>query len=73
VTLSSHPGREFSGVVEVIGVITDFEQAPTDVPQPRFMRMRGAPMVGVVVRLQDAPEMLMPGMTAVAAIRGEGR
>ena len=73
VTLASHPGREFSGVVEAIGVTTDFEQAPADVPQPRFTRMRGAPMVGVVVRLLDAPETLMPGMTAVAAIRGEGR
>lgn len=73
ITLPSHPGREFSGVVEAIGIITDFEMAPADVPQPRFTRMRGAPMVGVVVRLQDAPETLMPGMTAVAAIRGEGR
>ncbi|MFO7541436.1 MAG: efflux RND transporter periplasmic adaptor subunit [Thiobacillus sp.] len=73
VTLPSHPGRVFSGVVETIGIITDFELAPADVPQPRSTRMRGAPMVGVVVRLQDAPETLMPGMTAVAAIRGEGR
>jgi multidrug resistance efflux pump len=73
VTLSSHPGREFSGTVDTIGVATDFEQAPADVPQPRFERMRGAPMVGVLVRLHDTPETLLPGLSAVVAIRGGDR
>lgn len=70
VTLQSFPGREFSGVVEQIGLTTDFEM-PTfdDIPQPRFARMRGAPVVGVLVRLLDPSAKLLPGLSAVVAIR----
>jgi membrane fusion protein, multidrug efflux system len=69
VTLRSVPGREFAGVVDRIAVATDLEMPAEDVPQPRFHRMRGAPVVGVRVRLHEPPEDLRPGMSAVVAIR----
>lgn len=77
VTLPSHAGREFAGVVESIGLTTDFEQPaanlpPINAPQPRIARMRVAPTVGVLVRLNDAPQLLLPGLSAVVAIRGDG-
>lgn len=72
VTLQSFPGREFTGVVERIGLTTDFEMPPSEVPQPRFARMRGAPVVGVGIRLQDPPEQLLPGLSAVVGIRKSG-
>lgn len=72
VTLQSFPGREFVGVVERIGLTTDFEMPPSEVPQPRFARMRGAPVVGVGIRLEDPPEQLLPGLSAVVGIRKSG-
>ena len=69
VTLPSHSGREFKGVVEAIGLTTDIEQPTANVPQPRAARMRGAPVVGVLVRLLDAPVTLLPGLSAAVAIR----
>lgn len=73
VTLPSHSGREFKGVVETIGLTTDVEQPSANVPQPRAARMRGAPVVGVLVRLTDAPLTLLPGLSAVVAIRDAKR
>ncbi len=71
VTLPSHPGQEFEGVVDAIGVATDFEQ-PTDiVPQPRASRMRGAPVISALVLLHDAPVTLLPGLSATVAILKE--
>ena len=72
VTLQSFPGREFAGVVEKIGLTTDFEMPQSDVPQPRFARMRGAPVVGVGIRLKDPPAQLLPGLSAVVGIRKSG-
>lgn len=72
VTLQSFPGREFAGVVERIGLTTDFEMPPSEVPQPRFARMRGAPVVGVGIRLADPPAQLLPGLSAVVGIRKSG-
>lgn len=69
VTLQSFPGREFNGVVEKIGLTTDFEMPPSEVPQPRFARMRGAPVVGVGIRIEDPPAQLLPGLSAVVGIR----
>jgi multidrug resistance efflux pump len=69
VTLPSHPNREFPGVVETIGLTTDFEMPPPDMPQPRSLRMRGAPVVGVLVRLREAPKVMLPGLSAVVAVR----
>ena len=73
VTLPSHSGREFKGVVETVGLTTDVEQPTANVPQPRYARMRGAPVVGVLVRLQDAPATLLPGLSAAVAIRSTER
>lgn len=72
VTLQSFPGREFTGVVERIGLTTDFEMPASVVPEPRFARMRGAPVVGVAIRLQDPPAQLLPGLSAVVGIRKSG-
>jgi len=69
VTLRSLPDRELHGVVEKIGLATDFEMPSSEVPQPRFSRMSGTPVVGIRVRLEDAPEDLVPGLSAVVAIR----
>lgn len=72
VTLQSFPGREFVGVVEKIGLTTDFEMPPSEVPQPRFARMRGAPVVGVGIRLENPPAELLPGLSAAVGIRRSG-
>lgn len=69
VTLQSFPGRELTGVVDKIGLATDFEMPASEVPQPRFSRMRGAPVVGVRIRLHEPPAELLPGLSAVVAIR----
>jgi len=71
VTLQSFPEYEFPGVVEQIGVTTDFEMPTFDeIPRPRFARMRGAPVVGVLVRLRNLHgKTLLPGLSAVVAIR----
>ena len=68
VTLPSHPGQEFKGIVDAIGVATDFEQPIDAVPQPRATRMRNAPVISILVRLQDAPATLLPGLSATVAI-----
>ena len=68
VTAQSFPGRVFSGVVETIGVSTDYELPDAVVPQPRTTRMRASPVVCVRVRL-SRPQGLFPGLSAVVAIR----
>lgn len=70
VTLQSFPGREFSAVIDKIGLTTDFQMPASDdiIPQPRFKRLRGAPVVGVLVRLLNPPEELLPGLSAIVAI-----
>ncbi len=69
VIFHSFPGREFAGVVDKIGLATDFEMPETAVPQPRSSRMRGSPVLGVRIRLTQPPPDLMPGLSAVVAIR----
>jgi multidrug resistance efflux pump len=71
VTVSSFKGRVFHGTVESIGVSTDFELPDNAAPLSRNERMRTTPVVPVRVRLQDA-EGLMPGLSAVVAIRRTG-
>lgn len=68
VTFHLLPDQEFAGAVEAIGLSTDLELPETDVPQPRFARMRGAPVVGVRIRLHEQPPDLVPGLSAVVAI-----
>ena len=69
VTFHSLPGREFTGVVDRIGLTTDLEVPDSDVPRPRFSRMRSAPVVGMRIRLEEPPPELVPGLSAVVAIR----
>ena len=69
VTLRAYPGRSFVGTVEKIGLATDLEIPDFDVPQPRNSRMSGAPVVSIRVRLLDPPENLVPGLSAVVAVR----
>lgn len=71
VTLPSYPGQEFKGVVAAIGVATDYEQPIDAVPLPRAARMRNAPVISALVRLQDAPATLLPGLSATVAILRE--
>lgn len=68
VTVKSFPHRVFSGVVETVGVSTDYELPDAAVPQPRNTRMRSAPVVCVRVRL-DRSDGLFPGLSAVVGIR----
>lgn len=69
VSFKSYPDREFTGVVESLGVSTDVELPDDQVLQPRLQRMRADPLVSVRVRLEDSVEDLFPGMSAVVAIR----
>lgn len=73
VTLQAFPDQEFAGTVDKIGLVTDYELPDSDVPQPRFARMRGAPVVGVRVRLVEPPEDLLPGLSASVAIERTAR
>ncbi len=68
VTVKPYPNRVFSGVVETVGVSTDYELPETAVPQPRTTRMRATPVVCVRVRL-DRSDGLFPGLSAVVGIR----
>jgi membrane fusion protein (multidrug efflux system) len=72
VTFHSLPGREYSGIVDTIGLTTDMEVPDSDVPKPRSTRMRSAPVVGVRIRLKAPPPELVPGLSAVVAIRKAG-
>jgi multidrug resistance efflux pump/pimeloyl-ACP methyl ester carboxylesterase len=69
VTFKSHPDREFTGVVETLGVSTDVELPDSAVPQRREHRMRNAPVISVRVRLDEPAEDLFPGLSAVVGIR----
>jgi len=69
VTFKSYPDREFSGVVESLGVSTDVELPDSEVPQPRSQRMRDAPLISVRIRLDDPATDLFPGLSAVVGIR----
>lgn len=74
VRFAAASGERFSGVVERIGLATDFEMPMDYLPQPRATRMRHDPLVGISVRLDgDAPDVLRPGVSAVVDIeRSDG-
>jgi hypothetical protein len=40
-------------------------------PHPRFARMRAAPVIGVRIRLDEPPPNLVPGLSAMVAIKKE--
>ncbi|HKA58103.1 MAG TPA: efflux RND transporter periplasmic adaptor subunit [Gemmatimonadales bacterium] len=69
VAFQSIPGREFTGRVDRIGLSTDLEIPPSEVPQPRSSRINAAPVVGLRIRLDDPPTNLVPGVSAVVAIQ----
>jgi multidrug resistance efflux pump len=69
VTFKSHPDQEFAGVVEMLAVSTDVELPDSEVPQPRHERMRDAPVISVRIRLENPPEDLFPGLSAIVGIR----
>ena len=68
VTFKSYPDREFSGVVQKIGVSTDIELPDSEVPQPRRERMRDAPVISVRVDLDEPADDLFPGLSATVGI-----
>lgn len=69
VTLTSYPDREFTGVIESLGVSTDVELPDSEVPQPRHERMRDAPVISVRIKLDEPEQDLFPGLSAIVAIR----
>lgn len=73
IAFKSHPDREFTGVIETLGVSTDVELPDSVVPQPRQERMRDAPVVSVRIRLDDPAADLFPGLSAVVGIRKKDR
>jgi multidrug resistance efflux pump len=73
VMLQPYPDQEFIGNVTKVGLSTDFEMPDADIPQPRFARMRGTPVVGVRIQLDDPPAELVPGLSATVAIQRAGR
>lgn len=62
------PGHSLSGHVETVGLATDYEMPIDYLPRPRDERMQQSPLVGVAIRLQAMPDILRPGMSAVASI-----
>lgn len=69
VTFKSYPDREFTGVVEQLGVSTDMELPDSEVPQPRNQRMRNAPIISVRIRLDETDAEFFPGLSAIVGIR----
>jgi membrane fusion protein (multidrug efflux system) len=63
------PGRTLAGHVETVGLATDYEMPIDYLPKPRDERMQQAPLVGVAIRLEAMPEILRPGMSAIASIQ----
>lgn len=72
VTVKPYPSRVFTGVVESVGVSTDYELPDAAVPQPRNARMRATPVVCVRIRL-DQSSGLFPGLSAVVGIHKKRR
>ncbi len=72
VTFPSLPGKQFEGVIERIGVTTDLEEPVVAVPEPRTTRIRGAPIVAVIIRLAQPPKSLLPGLSAIVDINRKG-
>lgn len=62
------PGQTLAGHVQTVGLATDYEMPIDYLPKPRDERMQQAPLVGVAIRLEAMPELLRPGMSAIANI-----
>ena len=72
VTFPSLPGKQFEGVIERIGITTDLEEPVVAVPEPRSTRIRGAPIIAVIIRMSHPPTSLLPGLSALVAINKNG-
>ncbi len=72
VSFPAMPNAEFPGRLERVGLATDFEMPMDYLPQTREARMRPTPQIGVQIRLDAAPELVRPGMSAVVDIRRGG-
>ncbi len=72
VSFPALPHAEFPGRLERVGLATDFEMPMDYLPQTREARMRPTPQIGVQVRLDAAPDLVRPGMSAVVDIRRGG-
>lgn len=68
VSFPSLPGKQFDGVIQRIGVTTDLEEPVVAVPEPRTTRIRGAPIIAVIIQLSDPPSALLPGLSAIVDI-----
>jgi membrane fusion protein (multidrug efflux system) len=62
------PGQTLAGHVQTVGLATDYEMPIDYLPKPRDQRMQQAPLVGVAIRLEAMPDILRPGMSAIASI-----
>jgi multidrug resistance efflux pump len=71
VIVKSRGKQPLTGVVETIGVTTDFELPDVSVPRPRAERMRTTPVVCAKIRLKDT-QGLFPGLSAEVGIRKNG-
>jgi len=69
VSFPAMPGERFPGIVERVGLATDFEMPLDYLPQTRETRMRPTPQIGVLVRLDSEHPLIRPGMSAVVDIR----
>ncbi len=72
VSFPALPHADFPGRLERVGLATDFEMPVDYLPQTRETRMRPTPQIGVQIRLEAAPELMRPGMSAVVDIRRGG-
>jgi multidrug resistance efflux pump len=68
VTSPALPGEVLEGVVGTVGLATDFEMPLDYLPRSRSERMQQSPLVGVAIHLNAMPDLLRPGMSAVANI-----
>ena len=68
VTFPSLPGKHFVGIIERTGVTTDIEEPTVAVPEPRNTRMRGSPIIALIIRMSHPPKLLLPGLSAVVDI-----
>lgn len=72
VSFPALPDQRFTGSLERIGLVTDFEMPVDYLPQTREARMRPTPQIGVRVRLNALPEQIRPGMSAVVDLTRAG-
>lgn len=68
VTVEPFGNRVLTGWVDSISVLTDRESPQEELPRPRQSRVRTTAMVSVRVALNEVPEDLFPGLSALVSI-----